>query len=256
VLVGGDLVTTRPLVSTQALILGLIGLAIVLRSKRAFPRLLAVGFVVLAVLCQHRSVWAALVLAIASLLLFAPSKLRLRLVGLGLLTGFVVLVLYDAGTLNPVITKFDAAYHNRGTLIDRELAWHTLVSQQNHMGTTAVLTGQPFGTGYVRLEPGGKIETFAPHNYYVSMYLRVGLIGVAALVLALLRGVWRNIRFRQPVGVVWGIALITYCYAYNIQYYVAPILAVSLGVRAAVSSRADDEAPALEAEPAALVTAS
>lgn len=240
VLVNGDLVTTRPLVSTQALILGLIGLALVLRSREPVLRLFAVGFVALAVLCQHRSVWAALAVCIASLIVFAPSKQRTRLFGFGVLAGFVLLVLYDVGTLDPVITKFDAAYHNRGTLIDRELAWHTLVSQQNQMGITTVLTGQPFGTGYVRREPGGGIEAFAPHNYYVSLYLRIGLLGAAALFVALVRGLVRNFRFSQTIGVAWGAGLMTYCYAYNLQYYVAPILAVALGAHMAVAAKADD----------------
>ena len=228
ILVNGNEVSSRPLIATQALILGLVGLGLLVRETRFTLRLVAVGFLALCVVCQQRSVWAALILAVASLALLAP-KLRARLLGLGLLTGLVVLVLYSARTLDPLIRKFDLAYHSRGTYIDRQLAWRTLVSQQNRMGSTSVLLGQPFGSGYVRREPNGSVEYFAPHNYFVVLYLRIGLIGVTAFVLALIRGVTRNLKLRQPVGVAWGVGLATFCYAYNIQLYVAPLLAVVLG---------------------------
>ncbi|HEY3529239.1 MAG TPA: hypothetical protein VGK78_08820 [Nocardioides sp.] len=242
ILVNGDEVTSRPLVATQALILGLIGLALLVRETRFTLRLVAVGFLTLCALCQQRSVWAALILAVASLALLAP-KLRARLFGLGLLTGLVVLVLYSAGTLDPLIHKFELAYHSRGTFVDRQLAWRTLVGQQNQMGSTTVLLGQPFGSGYVRREPNGTIEYFAPHNYYVSLYLRIGLIGVTAFVLAMGRGVWRNLKSRQAVGVAWAVGLMTFCYAYNIQLYVAPLLAVAIGVTLAPSAGDQESTP-------------
>ena len=251
ILINGTLVSNRPLTATQALILGLVGIALLVTTARASGRLLAVGFIALAVACQQRTVWAALIVAVLTLVLLAP-KLRARFLGAGVLVAFVVLVLYAAGTLDPVIAKFNVAYHSRGTLIDRELAWRTLVTQQNHMGGTTVLTGQPFGGGFARRVPDGRIETFAPHDYYVSLYLRSGLIGVVAFVLALLRGLWRNIKFRQPIGVAWGVGLMTYCYAYNLQLYVAPILALALGAQLAVSAEAKDDGTVPQPEPTAV----
>lgn len=251
ILVNGELVTSRPLVATQALLLGLIGLALMTRTTRASARLVALAFLLLAVACQHRSVWAALLVALLSLVLLAP-RLRGRLLALGFLTGFALLVLYAAGTLDPIVSRFDLAYHSRGTLIDRQLAWRTLVTQQNHMGGGTVLTGQPFGAGFARREPGGSIETYAPHNYYVSLYLRIGLIGALAFTLALVRGLWRNIRFRQPIAVAWGAGLMTYCYAYNLQLYVAPVLALALGVQLAVTREAEDAEVLPQPEPTAV----
>jgi hypothetical protein len=239
ILVNGELVTNRPLVATQALILGLIGLSLLGWASRGSAKLIALGFVAMAVACQHRTVWAALAVAVSTLALFSP-KIRTRLVGLGLFSGVVLLILYSAGNLDPLITRFDVAYHSRGTLVDRELAWRTLVGQQNDMGITTVLVGQPFGTGFARLEPNGSIVLYAPHNYYVSLYLRIGLLGTAAFVMALLRGLRRNFRLRQPIDLAWGAALMTFCYAYNLELYVAPILALSLGVRMAVPANGED----------------
>jgi hypothetical protein len=248
ILVNGDLVTTRPLVATQALILGLIGLALLMISSRSPARVLALTFLTMAILCQHRSVWASLAVAAVSLVLFA-SKVRMRLLLLGVVSSVVILTLYAAGTLDPLVARFDAAYHSRGTLVDRQLAWSTLVDQQNKLGGASVLLGQPFGTGFARREPSGTIEYFAPHNYYVSVYLRIGLLGLAALVIALLRGVWRNLKFRQPVGLAWGAGLMTYCYAYNLQLFVAPVLALCLGAQFAPSSLEDEEGDDASAMP-------
>ncbi|MFZ2014376.1 MAG: hypothetical protein WAV00_11180, partial [Nocardioides sp.] len=151
--------------------------------------------------------------------------------------------------LDPIVSRFNYAVHSRGTLIDRELAWHTLVSQQNRMGGTTILTGQPFGTGWARREPGGTVEIFAPHNYYVSLYLRIGLIGAVAFTLALLRGLWRNLRFRQPVAVAWGAGLMTFCYAYNLDVYAAPLLALGLGAQMATAAH-DEDVTVTRPEPA------
>jgi O-antigen ligase len=239
------------LVSAQALILGLIGLAFLVRESRTTLRLVALCFLAMAVVCEHRSVWAALTVAVLALVLFAP-RLRGRLLGVGMLSAVVLLVLYSAGTLDPLIAKFQAAFHSRGTYTDRQLAWHTLVGQQNHKGITTILVGQPFGTGFARREPDGTIETFAPHNWYVLLYLRIGLIGVGALALALARGFWRNVRLRQPVAVAWAAGLLTYCYAYNLTMYLAPLLAVALGVSSSSATAWGGQRP--EREPAELTT--
>jgi hypothetical protein len=239
VFVNGQFVTSRPLVASQALVLGLVGLLLLARSHGIFRRLIALGFLLLSVLCQHRSVWAALAVAIASLVVFNP-RIRARLLGLGILTGIGVLVLYAAGTLDPLIAKFQLAIHSHGTYVDRELAWRTLVGSQNRMGFSAVLTGQPFGGGYARREPDGSIEYFAPHNWYVLLYLRIGLFGAGAIALALVRGIWRNFRFLQPIALAWGTGLMTYCYAYGLSIEVAPVLAVALGAQMAGSAVVGD----------------
>jgi hypothetical protein len=227
ILVNGEEVTTRPLLSTQALILGLIGLGFLILRRGAPLKLLGVGFLALAVICEHRSVWAALVVAVAALVVLAPAARR-RLVGWVLVVGVAVAVAYSAGLLDPLLVKFAYALHSKGTFTDRQFAWRVLVDQQNAKGGSAILFGQPFGTGFVRTEPGGAVEIFPPHNWYVLLYLRIGLVGAALVVVALARGIWINILRRNALGIAWATGLATYCLAYNLQVYVAPLLAVAL----------------------------
>src|SRR5262249_23772868 len=111
---------------------------------------------------------------------------------------------------------------------DRLLATQILIDEQDAKGTSAVLLGQPFGSGYTRRSTSGEIETFAPHNYYVLLYLRIGLIGAACFVIALLRGLRISLRRRDARAVAWSAGLMTYALAYNLPMYVGPLLAVAL----------------------------
>ena len=219
------------MVSTQALILGLVGLAMVTTWAFRGGRLLGIAFLVLAVLCQHRSVWASLVVAIVAMVLLVP-RVRRRIISIAVITG-TLLSAYAFGLLDPLLAKFGVASHDRATLTDRKFAWRVLVDEQNAMGGQAVLFGQPFGSGFDRIEPDGTVATYAPHNWYVLLYLRIGLVGAVAVAVALVRGLWRNFRLARPVGVAWAAGLITYCLAYNLEWYAAPVLAVALaGTRA------------------------
>ena len=113
--------------------------------------------------------------------------------------GTLVALAYTLGLLDPLLARFGVAVHNRATLNDRKFAWRVLVDNQNALGGRAVLFGQPFGTGFDRVEPNGTVSTYAPHNWYVLLYLRIGLLGAAAVAMALARGLWRNIRMASPV---------------------------------------------------------
>ncbi|MEU5547919.1 hypothetical protein AB0G85_37375 [Streptomyces sioyaensis] len=52
------------------------------------------------------------------------------------------------------------------------------------------LIGLPFGTGYKRVMDG-ILVSLSPHNYFVQLLLRLGLIGVCALTV-LYAAVWRS----------------------------------------------------------------
>jgi len=147
---------------------------------------------------------------------------------LGFVSGVVLLVAYSAGSLDPLLAKFNLAYHSRGTLDDRFLSTQTLIDQQNAKGTSAVLLGQPFGSGFMRRAASGQIETFAPHNYYVLLYLRVGLVGAICFVIALLRGLRISLKRRDARAVAWAVGLMAYALTYNLPVYVGPLLAVAI----------------------------
>jgi O-antigen ligase len=252
ILVNGESISSRPLTSTQGLILGMVGLAWLLTHRSRTARLLGLCFVAIAVICQNRSDWASLLVAAAALLLLVPG-IRRRVVGYAVMVAMALAIAYTAGLLDPLISRFSLAYHSRGTFVDRQFAWRYLISQQNAQGPTSVLIGQPYGTGFARRVPGGSIETFAPHNWYVLLYLRIGLVGAGLVTFALLRGFWTNVVRRDPLGVAWAAGLMTYCFAYNLQFYVAPILAVALTARAAAAPEpevVEQDAPVVARVPA------
>ena len=70
------------------------------------------------------------------------------------------------------------------------------------------------------------LETFAPHNWYVNMYLRIGLIGATMLVLVLIRAMWSA--RRDPLRLAWTLLLATYSVAYSPSWVLGPVLAVAL----------------------------
>ena len=240
ILVDGQLVTSRPLVATQALVLGLVGIALLVARHSKRDRLLGLAFVAISVLCQHRTVWAALGISVLALVLLSP-RVRGRLIGWIVIATVGLALAYASGLLEPLVSKFTVAFHSRGTFVDRQFAWRYLIDQQNAKGTFTVLFGQPFGTGFARREPGGNIETYAPHNWYVLLYLRIGLIGTLLVALALVRGLVANVVRRNATGVAWAAGLLTFCFAYNLLWYVAPLLAVALTARTPIGAGAGEQ---------------
>jgi hypothetical protein len=158
----------------------------------------------------------------------AAPQARRRVLPWLFVGGVALLVAYAAGVLDPLITKFSLAFHSRGTYDDRLSTFHTLVAQQNAQGWTVRLLGQPFGAGFARREPNGLIETFAPHNYYVVLNLRVGLIGVVMFTVALLRGLWISVGRHDTRAIGWAATIMVYCFAYNLPFYAGICLAVAI----------------------------
>lgn len=79
-------------------------------------------------------------------------------------------------------------------------------------------------------------------------------MGVGLVIFAMIRGLWTNVVRRYATGVAWSAGLMTYCFAYNLQWYVAPLLAVALtsrlvvvrdGVTAAADGSEEHRAPVL-----------
>lgn len=234
--VNGQLVTSRPLVSGQALAIGLIGLCLLVRERRWSLRLLGVGFLGLAFLCQHRSVWVSMVTALVMLVLV--SRVRGRILALGFVVGVALTIVYATGALDPLLTKLHLALTSHGTAQDRVLGDRTLVNEQDKLGWFIKLFGQPFGGGYIRYSTDGTIESFAPHNYFVLLYLRTGAIGAGLFLVAMLRGLRNSLVLRDPRGVAFAAGILTYCLAYNLPMLIAPFLAVALTTHVRTGDRA------------------
>lgn len=140
---------------------------------------------------QHRSVWVAAFLpALMALVIVRQSqgKLAARLTVIAAVSFLVLVPLLATGKFSGVTSSVTeaavkATSTTGGTFVGRVQGWDTLLKQWTAAGPRAWVIGNPYGRGFARAErPGGKEVAYAPHNYYVQLLLRVGLIGLLAFV--------------------------------------------------------------------------
>jgi O-antigen ligase len=138
---------------------------------------------------QHRSVWVATFLP--ALLAFfivrqSQGKLASRML---VIAGVTVLILgpllatgkFDSATSSVADLAVRATSTTEGTFVGRVQGWDSLLQQWAGAGPRAWAMGEPYGSGFKRPEGhDGKEVAYAPHNYYVQVLLRFGLIGLAA----------------------------------------------------------------------------
>lgn len=198
VFVNGQFETARALVAAQALIVAQGALIAFNRwdqhRQRPGQFLLFACLTVVAILLQHRTVWA--VLAFGVFTMFATSARLRRLLWPALYVGAWIFLLTFWGPVAGLVTKLsDSASTvstSSGTLADRLQSWSFLVQQNINEGPLSIMVGRPFGSGYARVV-GGRFEDYGPHNFYVQTFLRAGLLGGIAFVI-LLCAAWRRSR--------------------------------------------------------------
>lgn len=235
----GAYLTSRPLVSSQACVLVLCGLHAIISRRRA---LTGWAFVVVAVICQHRSVWVALVVGLCVAVLMAAPRIRARVVAGVSVATVLGVALLTMGFAQGALNKLMHSASSTGTLNDRTFGWVTLVNQMHALGWSAILTGQPMGSSYRRINAFGAIEEYGPHNWYIIIYLRLGAIGVAVLA-AILLGMSRScIQRRDVLAATWLAVIAVYAVPYALSWYLAPFVAMVLQV-VVPTAQADMTAP-------------
>ncbi|MFG2755521.1 O-antigen ligase family protein [Streptomyces wuyuanensis] len=161
----------------------------VLAVPAAFVLLLLVA------LLQHRTVWVGAAAMAFGWWLLRPARAGQRMTSA--IVGAVVLsfaaLLYSIGAFGSIgaslTDSFNEAQGNRSSFVWRVLGWQELLSAART--PTQWLLGSPFGSGYERSIAGGLV-TVSPHDYYLHLVLRLGLVGLVAL-LALYVVVWRRL---------------------------------------------------------------
>lgn len=220
--------TGRPLVSGQAALLACFGFFMfkgVAGKVRGRSMTLGVVFLIAAVLCQHRSVWAAVGFGVFLVLLRLRGVALARVVGFTYFGGTALAVLFLSGALDGMLDSLTHSVESMGTYTARVDSWDILVQDSFDRGPWSVLFGEPFGFGSARIS-GTQIVTFAPHNWYVSVFLRLGLVGLFAFIVTLLIALVPLLRRRD--GVVPTIVVIIICaymWTYSLSWYMAPMLA-------------------------------
>ena len=155
------------------------------------------------VMLQHRTVWVVTLASVAIIFLLS-GKVRSKAISTFVLAGVigtaVLLPFVAGGQLDTVQKSLTHSVEEVGqkdsTLAWRVESWKILVEQWAYGGPVVNMIGNPFGAGFSRHIQLSQIElTQNPHNHYVYALLRVGLVGLLAMLVVYymaLRSMWKN----------------------------------------------------------------
>lgn len=224
--------TGRPLVSGQTMLLaaaGIVGMRQGASLRVDGPGgMLSASFLTFVVLAQHRSVWAATFASIAVLLFLGGGPIRRRVLIGVTVSAFSATLALLAGALETVVQGLRDSLTSRSTYDARSSGWRQLLEGANQSGCLTQLFGAPFGDGYARVSESGATVNYEPHNWYLTIYLRLGALGVFAYGIGLAATLARSLRLRDAVGAALLVLVAVYSWAYTLNWYLAPVLAIVL----------------------------
>lgn len=236
VVLNGEMRTGRILISSQALVLLLcagtvfLGTASPPGPARQRSVISAIVFLAVVVVTQHRSVWIATALAMAAVLVSSRRGRARSQIFVFLVVGtWFALLGWSFGFFESVSSELvDSALSTR-TLDWRTNSWRSLVSQAFDNGLAVVIGGEPFGSGFFRRIGGRGWSTGAAHNWYVAVFLRLGLSGLIVLGVILGAAFVRS----RSVSAEWMFSLVAvgvYGFTYTVEWFMAPWLGAAVAV--------------------------
>ncbi|MBL8341501.1 MAG: O-antigen ligase family protein [Rubrivivax sp.] len=237
----------RPVGSHGTFFVGAVGLVQALawlrRTGTRHAGLHAAVFMTFVVLMQHRSVWIAVGAGLLAVFVLERRHLPRRF---ALLLGFTMAVTLATaiaaafGMLDSLTRDLTRStitmFESEGTFAGRVDGWIRLLEQWLAASPGTLLFGFPFGQGYTRLYNGVIIE-FAPHNFFIDLLLRVGIVGTILFLLATLLAVGHGLfakatsEFDYLLARGLGVALVAslvYFVAYPSYYLIGGATGVAL----------------------------
>jgi hypothetical protein len=169
------------------------GRATAVRLRRG-RRLLALSLLLIVILLQHRTVWVVVAAMAVAGWALRPARPGQRILsgafgvtalGLAALAFYVGAFGNVGGTL---AASAEEARSTHSTLTWRVMGWQDLLDKPRSV--VEWLIGTPFGAGYERYVNGTLVE-FSPHDYYLHVGMRLGVMGLALLVAAYTLIWWR-----------------------------------------------------------------
>ena len=165
--------------------------ALLAGQQERWIRRISVPLLLFVLVLNRRTVWLAMVIGVAVLML-RDRRLGRRAMLLVTLGGLMaaVAVVWLGGLQEgsePVVRS------GSGNLTWRLEGWSTLFDAWSRNSTDWAI-GQPVGSGFTRVVEGSEV-TGHPHNFYIEMMIRTGLAGLLALVAltaGLLRALWHT----------------------------------------------------------------
>ena len=215
--------------------------------QRNLTRFLGPAMLVVVVLLQHRSVWVVGAVGTTYLLFrqrtLAKHALTALVAAVAVLAVLVSTVFYDEEAA--ATEQLAQSAQSTGTWEWRVAGWTALLRDAGPDGPEEFLAGRPFGTGWERrIGPLGGTIDVSPHNYYITLSLRVGLLGLAALLLLYgiaLRGTYLAARQGDLKDSLLGPDVIHVAIATTLVYFVPYSAQVEhgllLGLAVAIASK-------------------
>lgn len=210
--------------------------------------LLAGLFGITVVALQHRSVWVAAgagFIALALMLRHLRSGAGSRILSLVLMGAVLLLVIAASGRFQGAVDSVQdqavrATSTTGGTFVGRVMGWKGLLNQWAGSGSPVTyLVGKPFGSGYERYasDIGSQKVGYMPHNFYVQLLYRGGLVGLAAFLWAAvqcLKVLRDRLRDRKdaaaPLLFAMLVAQLVYYVPYGIDYGQMILFGLLLGM--------------------------
>lgn len=204
-------------------------------------RVMALPLLMLSIFLFHRTVWIMLFAGILITSIASGRKIvRTLLVVQGGLIAltllWILLIAFDVDIVSASVQTAvnEAIDTNNNTLNWRIEGWRILVDRAFASGPMTVLFGAGFGIGFERTISGSYIA-YAPHNYYIELFLTSGLIGAGLFFLVFLyifrislnRALRGHVLEALPLpGVIFG--LMIYSGSYTPQYDAALLLGLAI----------------------------
>lgn len=222
--------TGRILVAGQAMVLGLCGIAcleIWTETRKKFHFWSSIAFMMTVIVAQHRSVWISIASALIAYCILSPRRNQILAVKALFLVCWLGLIVVATGLADGILSQILTSSENSSTYDARTYSWSYLITQAWANGPETVLFGSPFGSGYDRIEPNGNYVTFQPHNIYVSVFLRLGLLGLAVYAGLLICYFGKSLKNRDAMSAAALSAVMVYGWAYGPTWYIAAFVAVA-----------------------------
>lgn len=204
------------------------------RSTTWYLPWLSLGMLTVVVFAQHRSVWVATALMLT--ITFAQARLRI-VVRSGLVVLMLSLVLMvetlGFGGSGAVADSFAYAASNTGTWEWRLERWQNVWNTHAARGPWAIVFGSGYGYSWVSGSVG--VWEASPHNGYLQVAVRTGLVGAALLFGAYLTMVLRLWRRRDVLsGLLRTVSLgvLTYFVPYSGSAFSGLLLGLGVAVYA------------------------
>jgi hypothetical protein len=154
--------------------------------SRTLLRWLAPAFLVFVVVLQHRTVWVVTILGVVYLLYRQRSLTKNLVIALG--AGFSLLAALTFTVLDSydleVTDSLAESAQNTDTFSWRAQGWGALLRDAGPEDAVEWIVGRPMDAGWDRIMihgPAVVVVDVSPHNYYLEAVLRVGIVGITAI---------------------------------------------------------------------------